>query len=216
VLLACAECQLSKQVIPTSLLECLRSNTTLQRLYLYGNSAGVTLSPGGGCEDDDRIVEARHWLDVNNSGRSFVSQANFRPEYLPFVLHKVSNQQHLQPSVIYSLLMETPHSICRSGRSTTIWSQAPRVLSSLIWWFYLYGMTTLGMLAILFTSSRTFLQMSRVFSIQHEVHKYIHKHNILHGTHCTIYVVKRWHKPCAFRFIMWRFSPFCIHSALEA
>jgi hypothetical protein len=119
VLLACAECQLSKQAIPTSLLECLRSNTTLQRLYLYGNSAGVTLSPGGGCEDDDRIVEARHWLDVNNNGRSFVSQANFRSEYLPFVLQKVANQQHQQPSLIYSLLMETPHSICRSSRSTT-------------------------------------------------------------------------------------------------
>mmetsp|Transcript_10852 Transcript_10852/g.25883 ORF Transcript_10852/g.25883 Transcript_10852/m.25883 type:complete len:420 (-) Transcript_10852:856-2115(-) len=123
VLLACAECGLksSEQVISTSLLNCLRSNTSLRRLYLYGNGTGITLAPQQG--QGKTIVEARHWLDMNNHGRSFVSTSNpaFRQEYLPFIIQKVSKKQ---PSLIYSLLMQTPHSMISDRRTASTTSAA--------------------------------------------------------------------------------------------
>ena len=108
VLLACAECGLSKEVVSSALLECLRSNQSIQRLYLYGNAAGSTLTAEGN-------EEARHWLELNSNGRSFVGGVDFRPEYLPFVLNKVSKD----PSLIQSLLIQTPHSITRSSTLTS-------------------------------------------------------------------------------------------------
>mmetsp|Transcript_10851 Transcript_10851/g.25880 ORF Transcript_10851/g.25880 Transcript_10851/m.25880 type:complete len:417 (-) Transcript_10851:895-2145(-) len=124
VLLACAECGLksSEQVISTSLLNCLRSNTSLRRLYLYGNDTGITLAPQQG--QGKTIVEARHWLDMNNHGRSFVSTSNpaFRQEYLPFIIQKVSKKQ---PSLIYSLLMQTPYSMISNRRTASTASAAP-------------------------------------------------------------------------------------------
>ena len=131
VLLACAECGLRspEQVISTSLLNCLRSNKSLRRLYLYGNDTSITLASQQG--QGKTVAEARHWLDMNNHGRSFVSTSNpeFRQEYLPLILQKVSKKQ---PSLIYSLLIQTPNSIMSHGRTASTISTASETTSTTV------------------------------------------------------------------------------------
>jgi hypothetical protein len=91
ILLACGDCELSTKSAYL-LTDALRSNATLQRLYMYGNE----LNTG---ED-----EWRYWLDLNINGRSLLQNQNCRSEYVPFILSRVSNQ----PQVIHGLLMQSP------------------------------------------------------------------------------------------------------------
>lgn len=111
VLLACGECRFTakgKSASSAVLSDCLRSNSTLHRLYLYGNGTGVTLTAPGN-------EEAHHWLELNSKGRFFLQGPECRPEFLPLILARSSTKS----SLIYSLLREAPHLWISEGTSSS-------------------------------------------------------------------------------------------------
>jgi hypothetical protein len=99
ILLACGECGLSPNSIPF-LTDAVRCNPKLERLYLYGN-----------CDETfdtntmDDSFPLMYWIKLNSKGRALFQSEDCNPRFLPFVLGRVSKQ----PSILYGLLHESPH-----------------------------------------------------------------------------------------------------------
>jgi hypothetical protein len=122
ILLSCGECNITSYSRGVhALTDCVVSNPTLQRLYLYGNpisnatNHGTTTTNGSAAItgwtflDGPESSELLYWLELNRLGRNLLQQQE-RHNYclrglLPFILARVSNQNMF----LYGLLREAPH-----------------------------------------------------------------------------------------------------------
>lgn len=106
VLLACGGCSITYSCGVRSLTDGLRSNPSLQRLYMYGNLGIDGNSTGVAFLDGPDSSELQYWLDLNGRGRGLLrNQEDCHPGLLPLVLERVSSQS----MILYGLLREVPH-----------------------------------------------------------------------------------------------------------